>query len=71
MSNMKVAAKIGIGFAAVIAIMLALGGLAYMNLLGVQGDTGRIDRETVLRFPSLRRWRGRLSLRAPAPRPSR
>ncbi len=37
---MKVAAKIGIGFAAVIAIMLALGGLAYMNLLGVQGDTG-------------------------------
>jgi methyl-accepting chemotaxis protein len=47
MNNLKMAAKIGIGFGVVIAIMFALGGLAYLNLLGVQGDTGRLDKETV------------------------
>ena len=47
MKNMKMSAKIGAGFAAVIAIMLAVGGLAYLNMLGVQGDTGRLNRETV------------------------
>ncbi len=47
MKNMKTAAKIGTGFAVVIAIMVALGGMAYLNLLGVQGDTGRLNRETV------------------------
>jgi len=47
MKNLKMAVKIGIGFGVVIAIMLALGGLAYLNMLGVQGDTGRLDRETV------------------------
>ncbi|MGA2614535.1 MAG: methyl-accepting chemotaxis protein [Spirochaetia bacterium] len=47
MKNMKMAAKIGVGFGVVIAIMLALGGLAYVNMMGVQGDTGRLDRETV------------------------
>jgi methyl-accepting chemotaxis protein len=45
--NMKMAAKIGVGFGVVIAIMVALGGLAYLNMAGVQGDTGRLDRETV------------------------
>jgi len=47
MKTIKMAAKIGVGFGVVIAIMVALGGLAYMNMLGVQGDTGRLDRETV------------------------
>ena len=48
MKNMKTAAKIGTGFAVVIAIMVALlGDAAYLNLLGVQGDTGRLNRETV------------------------
>ena len=47
MNNLKVAVKIGIGFGVVIAIMFALGGLAYVNMLGVQGDTRRLARETV------------------------
>jgi len=41
------AAKIGVGFGLVIAIMVALGGLVYLNMAGVQGDVRRLDRETV------------------------
>lgn len=47
MKNLRLAAKIGVGFGVVIAIMIALGGLAYVNLLGVQGDSVRLNRETV------------------------
>jgi methyl-accepting chemotaxis protein len=47
MKNLKMAAKIGVGFGLVIAIMLALGVLVYLNMLGVQGDVRRLDRETV------------------------
>jgi methyl-accepting chemotaxis protein len=47
MKNLKMAAKIGVGFGLVIAIMLALGGLVYLNMAGVQGDVRRLDRETV------------------------
>ncbi len=41
------AAKIGVGFGLVIAIMLGLGVLVYVNMAGVQGDVRRLDRETV------------------------
>jgi methyl-accepting chemotaxis protein len=47
MKNMKMAAKIGVGFGIVIAIILALGGLVYLNMVGVQGDSTRLNRETV------------------------
>lgn len=47
LKNLKMAAKIGVGFGLVIAIMLALGVLVYLNMLGVQGDVRRLDRETV------------------------
>ena len=47
MKNLKIAAKIGIGFGLVIAIILGLGVLVYMNMAGVQGDVRRLDRETV------------------------
>src|SRR5271157_3403452 len=47
MKNLKMGAKIGVGFGLVIAIMLALGGLVYLNMAGVQGDARRLDRETV------------------------
>ncbi len=47
MKNLRMAAKIGIGFGLVIAIMLALGVLVYLNMAGVQGDVRRLDRETV------------------------
>ena len=47
MKNLKMAAKIGVGFGLVIAIMLALGGLVFLNMSGVQGDVRRLDRETV------------------------
>jgi methyl-accepting chemotaxis protein len=47
MKNLKTAAKIAVGFGLVIALMLALGALVYLNMIGVQGDTMRLDRETV------------------------
>ena len=37
----------GIGFGLVIAIILGLGVLVYMNMAGVQGDVRRLDKETV------------------------
>jgi len=47
MRNMKTAAKIGVGFGLVIAIAMALGAIAIINMLGVQGDARRLDQETV------------------------
>jgi methyl-accepting chemotaxis protein len=47
LKNLKMAAKIGMGFGLVIAIMFALGVLVYANMAGVQGDVRRLDRETV------------------------
>ena len=47
MRNLKTAAKIGVGFGLVIAIAMAIGAIAIMNMLGVQGDARRLDRETV------------------------
>jgi methyl-accepting chemotaxis protein len=47
MKNLKIAAKIVIGFGLVVAIMIALGVLIYVNMTGVQGDVRRLDRETV------------------------
>jgi methyl-accepting chemotaxis protein len=47
LKNLKTAAKIAVGFGLVIALMLALGALVYLNMIGVQGDTMRLDRETV------------------------
>ena len=47
MRNLKTAAKIGVGFGLVIAIAMAIGAIAIMNMLGVQSDARRLDRETV------------------------
>ena len=47
MKNLTTAAKIGLGFGLVIALMVALGVLVYVNMIGVQGDATRLDRETV------------------------
>ncbi len=47
MRNLKTAAKIGVGFGLVIAIAMAIGAVAIMNMLGVQGDARRLDLETV------------------------
>ena len=47
MRNMKTAAKIGVGFGLVIAVAMAIGAIAIMNMLGVQSDARRLDRETV------------------------
>ena len=47
MKNLKTAAKIGVGFGLVIAIAMAIGAVAIMNMLGVQSDARRLDRETV------------------------
>ena len=47
MKNLKMAAKIGVGFGLVIAIMVVLGVLMFLNMSGVQGDVRRLDRETV------------------------
>ncbi|HYW85601.1 MAG TPA: methyl-accepting chemotaxis protein, partial [Spirochaetia bacterium] len=47
MRNLKTAAKIGVGFGLVIAIAMAIGAIAIWNMLGVQGDARRLDRETV------------------------
>jgi methyl-accepting chemotaxis protein len=45
--NLKLAAKIGVGFGLVIAIMVGLSGLVFVNMSGVQGDVRRMDKETV------------------------
>ena len=47
MRNLKTAAKIGVGFGLVIAIAMALGAIAVVNMLGVQGDARRLDLETI------------------------
>jgi methyl-accepting chemotaxis protein len=47
MRNMKLAAKIGVGFGLVIAIAIALGGVAILNMTGVQNDARRLNTETV------------------------
>ena len=47
MRNLKIAAKIGVGFGLVIAIAMGLGAIAVINMLGVQGEAKRLDLETV------------------------
>src|SRR5271157_2115759 len=47
MKNLKLAAKIGVGFGLVIAIAMALGAMAILNMVGVQGDANRLHEETV------------------------
>ncbi len=47
MKNLRLAAKIGVGFGLVIAIAVALGAIAIISMRGVQGDAGRLERETV------------------------
>lgn len=47
MRNMKLAAKIGVGFGLVIVIAMALGAVAIMNMTAVHGDATRLSRETV------------------------
>ncbi len=47
MRNMKLAAKIGVGFGLVIAIAIALGVVAILNMSGVQSDANRLSSETV------------------------
>jgi methyl-accepting chemotaxis protein len=45
--NLKIAGKIGVGFGLVLAIALALGAVAVLNMRGVQGDATRLKDETV------------------------
>ena len=47
MKNLKLAAKIGVGFGLVILIAMALGAVAILNMTGVQGDARRLELETV------------------------
>jgi methyl-accepting chemotaxis protein len=47
MKHMKLAAKIGMGFGLVIALAIALGAVAILNMWGVLGDARRLSRETV------------------------
>ena len=47
MKNLKLAAKIGVGFGLLIAISLALGAIAILNMLGVQTDARRLSGETI------------------------
>ena len=47
MRNMKLAGKIGVGFGLVIAIAIALGGVAILSMRSVQGDVQRLAAETV------------------------
>ncbi len=47
MQNLKLAEKIGLGFGLVIAIVIALGAVAILNMVGVLGDAKRIANETV------------------------
>jgi methyl-accepting chemotaxis protein len=47
MKNLKLAAKIGVGFGLVLVIAMALGAVAILNMTGVQGDAKRLAGETV------------------------
>jgi HAMP domain-containing protein/CHASE3 domain sensor protein len=47
MKNLKVAVKIGAGFALVIAIAAGLGAVQLWNMMGVQGEANRLDKEIV------------------------
>ena len=47
MRNLKLAAKIGVGFGLVLVIAMALGAVAVLNMTGVQEDAKRLARETV------------------------
>jgi len=47
MRNLKLAAKMAIGFGLVIAASIALGAIAVLSMIGAQGDARRLDRETV------------------------
>jgi methyl-accepting chemotaxis protein len=47
MKHLKLAAKIGLGFGLVIALAMALGAVAILNMSGVLGDAKRLDQETV------------------------
>lgn len=47
MKNIKLGMKLGLGFGLLIIIMLALGGLAIMNMMNVSGDSDRLANEYV------------------------
>jgi len=47
MKNLKVAVKIGVGFGLVIAIAAGLGAIQLWNMMGVQGEANRLDKEIV------------------------
>ena len=47
MRNLKLAGKIGVGFGLVLAIAMALGAMAVLNMTAVQGDATRLKDETV------------------------
>ncbi|HET6487078.1 MAG TPA: chemotaxis protein, partial [Spirochaetia bacterium] len=47
MRNLRLAGKIGVGFGLVIAIAMALGAVAVVSMMGVQGDAGRLSDEIV------------------------
>ena len=47
MKNLKVAVKIGAGFGLVIAIAAGLGAVQFWNMMGVQGEANRLDKEIV------------------------
>jgi len=47
MKNLKVAVKIGAGFGLVIAIAAGLGAVQLWNMMGVQGEASRLDKEIV------------------------
>jgi methyl-accepting chemotaxis protein len=47
MKHLNLAAKIGLGFGLVIALAIALGAVAILNMSGVLGDAKRLDQETV------------------------
>ena len=47
MKNLKVAVKIGVGFGLVIVIAAGLGAVQLWNMMGVQGEANRLDKEIV------------------------
>ena len=47
MRNLKLAGRIGVGFGLVLAIAVALGAMAILDMRGVQGDATRLKDETV------------------------
>jgi methyl-accepting chemotaxis protein len=47
MGNLKLAAKMAIGFGLVIAVAIAPGGIAVLSMIGAQGDARRLSSETV------------------------